>query len=246
MLAKRIIPTLLCRNRTLIKGKQFRSWRIVGLVTQSVRIFEARGADELILLDIGATPEKRSPDLEMIAELADVCFMPLAIGGGVRTVEDAQKLLRAGADKVVIGQAALENPQLVSDIANKAGSQAVIVAIDVRDDNVVGLAGQFDERKSPVGFALCMEQLGAGELIVTDVGREGTMTGYNLTLIESLRDYLNIPVIAHGGAGSYEDLHDGIGAGADAVAAGAMYQFTEATPRGAAEYLKERGVVVRL
>lgn len=235
-LAVRVIPTLLCRGRTLVKGKQFNSWRSVGVVAQAVRIYQARGVDELVLLDIGATPEGRGPDLQLVEELTAGCFMPLAVGGGVRTVEQIHDLLRAGADKVVVRSAGVA---FVEKAAKVVGCQAIVAALDV-----CGLTG-------PNGFdwiaaAQRWADAGAGEIMLTRMDREGTLEGYDLELINKVSAAVDVPVIAHGGCGTYEHMHQAIQAGASAVAAGAMFQFTDATPRGAVEYLARKGVEVRL
>lgn len=238
-LATRIIPTLLCRGRQLVKGKQFNAWRSVGVVAQAVRVYQERGVDELVLLDIGATPEGRGPDLRLVEELTAGCFMPLAIGGGVRTLEDVRALLRAGADKVVIRSAGIEFARAAAKVV---GRQAIVAALDV-----YGLHGEpwvngFDWRAAAQRWA----RAGAGEILLTSVHHEGTMQGYNLELISAVSRAVDVPVIAHGGAGTYQHMLEAVRAGASAVAAGAMFQFTDATPAGAARYLAEHGVETRV
>ena len=242
-LAKRIIPTLLVRGRQLVKGVAFNSWRSVGHVQQSVRIHQARGVDELVLLDISATVEGRGPDLKLVEELTRDCFMPLAVGGGVKSVDDVRALLKAGADKVVIGEGACIAVQLASAAV---GAQAIVVSIDVDARGKVAWIGHTPTNLSPVEFAQKMQKEGAGEILITSIEREGAMQGYDLDLIRAVSKAVTIPVIAHGGCGSYRDMLLAIEAGADAVAAGAMFQFTDATPRGAAEYLAKHGIEVRL
>ena len=241
-LAKRIIPTLLIRGRQLVKGKQFNAWRSVGHVGQAVRIHQARGVDELVICDISATPEGRGPNLELIEELTKDCFMPLAVGGGVRTVEDVKTLLRAGADKVVIGRGAHSESTLISDCRRTVGSQAVVVAIDVKHGQVRHMGAG----PGPARWAQWMQDVGAGEILLTSVEREGTLQGFDLEMIHAVSRAVSIPVIAHGGCGSYEDMRLAIEAGADAVAAGALFQFSDCTPRGAAEYLAEHGIETRI
>lgn len=236
-LATRIIPTLLCRGRQLIKGQRFNAWRSVGVVAQAVRIFQQRGVDELVLLDIDATKEGRGPDLDLIGELSEVCFMPLAVGGGIRTVADAKAVLRAGADKVVVGAG---GPTSIRPIASSLGCQAVIAAVDV--------CGPFARGAGAVGYlqhAWECQEAGAGEILLTSVDREGTMKGYDYQRIESASRVLSIPIIAHGGCGSYQDMEMAVRWGASAVAAGAMFAFTDQTPREAAEYLASRGIETR-
>ena len=246
-LAKRIIPTLLCRGRQLVKGIGFDSWRSVGLAAQAVRIHSMRGVDELILLDITATAEGRGPDLDLVRELSEVCFMPLSVGGGIRNVADVRALLRAGADKVVVNSAAWEVDGLLDAIANEFGRQALVVSIDADEEHQVHIRSG----KQPVGldavrWASVVAEHAAGEIMLNSVSRDGTMGGYDLDLISAVSTAVEVPVIAAGGAGTYEHLYQAIRNGADAVAAGAMFCFTDHTPKGAAEYLQARGVEVRV
>lgn len=243
MLAHRVIPTILCRGRTMVKGKRFDSWRSVGVAAQAVRIHQMRGVDEVCLLDIGATPEGRGPDLGLVEELSEVLFAPLAVGGGVQSIADVSALLRAGADKIVIGTWA---PPLVKPTAGIVGSQAIIAAIDVKGDRVAWSCGRAVGALDPVTYALSLAEDGAGEILLTSIDREGTMEGYDLDLIERVAHAVDIPVIAHGGCSGYEDMANAIRAGASAVAAGALFQFTDATPRAAAAYLHEHGIEARV
>lgn len=243
-LAVRIIPTILCKGRQMVKGEKFNAWRSVGLAAQAVRIHQGRGVDEIALLDIGATPENRLVDLKLVEELTANCFSPIAVGGGVRTLEDVRALLAAGADKAVLGTYAIP---LVLPLAKVVGCQAIVVAIDVIEGTVAWNCGKAVARSlGPVEYAKQMQAEGAGEILLTSVDREGTMQGYDLNLIESVAKAVSIPVIAHGGCGSYEHMLQAVHAGASAVAAGAMFQFTEQTPRGAAEYLASHGIETRL
>lgn len=244
-LAKRIIPTLLCRGRTLVKGEKFNSWRSVGVAEQAVRIHQAREVDELCLLDITATAENRGPDLKLVEQLSAMCFMPLSIGGGVRTVQDVRDLLNAGADKVVVGTAAYRDPYALFKMAETVGSQAIVVAIDCRGKSVYVESGKAQTRTTPLRFARFAAFGGAGELLLTAIDREGTMQGYDLELIRQVAHEVDIPVIANGGSGTYQHMLEAIQAGADAVAAGAMFTFTDCTPRGAAEYLRAQGIETR-
>lgn len=243
MLAHRIIPTILCHGRQMVKGKRFNAWRTVGLAAQAVRIHQMRGVDELMLLDIAATAEGRGPDLELVAELAEVCLMPLAVGGGIRTVDDAWSVLRAGADKVVVGTA---GPKAIAEISSRMGSQAVVAACDYREGKAYVRCGKARTRQPAAGWALSCFRHGAGEILLTAMSLEGTQEGYDLDTIRRISNLLPIPVIAHGGAGTYQHMIEAIEAGADAVAAGAMFQFTDQTPQGAARYLAEHGVETRI
>lgn len=248
MLATRIVPVMLQRGSTLVKGTSFNSWRSVGHSLQAVRIYNARGVDELIYLDIAATPEGRGPDFETVRKLTDECFMPITVGGGVRSVDDVRELLSAGADKVAICTAALEIPGLISDASDQFGSQAIVASVDVREPGYpCARCGTIRwELFGAVTWARALANAGAGEILLTSIDRDGTLQGYDLDLISAVSKAVNIPVIAAGGAGTYEHLYEGIKAGASAVAAGAMWTFTDATPKGAAHYLAKKGVEVRL
>lgn len=248
-LAHRIIPTILVRGRQLVKGIAFDSWRSVGIATQAARIHSMRGVDELVILDISATREGRGPDLGMIEELSETCFMPLAVGGGVRGIDDAQALLRAGADKVVVGSG---GPEVIHQITKRVGQQAVVASVDYK--------GSFDEGALPRAYThngtrdvdslpgrlFEVGLAGAGEILLTAIELEGTMRGYDICPIYASSRTINVPLIASGGCGEYRHMLEAIQAGANAVAAGAMFQFTDYTPRGAAEYLHVAGVEVRL
>lgn len=235
---------MLCRGRQLVKGVAFDSWRPVGHAAQAVRIHQARGVDELVLLDIAATREGRGPDLDLVAELSENCFMPLAVGGGVRSVDDVKRLLHAGADKVVIGTWAWIS-DVVHEASNAVGCQAIVVTCDVVD-RIEDVDGPRCMRDAAPGRAKWVAERGAGEILLQSVPRDGTMTGYDVELIRSVSEAVDIPVIASGGAGCYDHMREALEAGASAVAAGAMFQFTDQTPRGAAEYLAKRGIEVRL
>ncbi|MDP7069114.1 MAG: imidazole glycerol phosphate synthase cyclase subunit, partial [Candidatus Peribacteraceae bacterium] len=239
---------LLCDGTTLIKGVGFDSWRGICSPLQAVRLFNMREVDELVFLDIRATEQNRSPDFALISSLADSCFVPLAVGGGVRSVEDARNLLMAGADKVVLNSAAYENPQLVSDLVQKFGSQCVVISIDVRSGkNVTTHSGREETNKNVVEFAKEMEEAGAGEILLTSVERDGTMEGYDIPIIRSVVDKVSIPVIASGGAGNYEHMAQALkDGGASAIASSSMYHFTGQTPLMAKKYLHENGFTVRM
>lgn len=250
-LAVRIIPTILCRGRQMVKGTRFDAWRSVGLAAQAVRIHAMRGVDEVCLLDIGATPEGRGPDLSLVSELAEKLFVPLAVGGGVRTIADVRDLLRAGADKVVIGTIAIEHAERIREMADTVGSQAIVAAVDARPlyDDCWVVSDHCGKRKLKLradNMARLFERQGAGEILLTSTEREGTMRGYDLELIRQISPMVDVPVIAHGGCGTYQDMVDAVEAGASAVAAGAMFQFTDQTPQGAAEYLAQHGIETRI
>jgi imidazole glycerol-phosphate synthase subunit HisF len=252
MLKTRIIPTLLYKDVGLVKGVGFDSWRPVGSAVQAVRVYNMREVDELIFLDITATDEERPPDFDTVDQLADACFMPMAVGGGVRTLEHARNLLQVGADKVCLGSAAIESPALVADISRRFGAQCVVVSVDVRrapDGSmcVMNRCGRDATGHDPVEFAQEIERLGAGEILVQSVCRDGTMSGYDIALIAAVSAAVSIPVIASGGAGSYADMAAAVkDGGASAVAAASIFHFTEQTPLEAKRYLAQQGIPVRL
>lgn len=246
-LAVRVIPTLLARGHQLVKGKQFNSWRSVGHVQQAVAIHQARGVDELIVLDIAATPAGRGPDFAFVEQLTESCFMPITYGGGVRSVSDVKRLLACGADKVCIGTAVTQVPDLVSDCADRFGSQAICVAMDVGYDNTVMIeCGKTWWTADYRYYADWVQRAGAGELLLTSIDREGTLSGYDLDLIRAVSEAVSIPVIAHGGCSGYPNMAEAVKAGASAVAAGALFQFTDATPKEAATYLHQVGIEARV
>lgn len=246
MLALRVIPTLLLHGAGLVKGEGFDARRRIGSALQAVRVFEARQVDELIVLDIAATPQGRGPDLDAIANMTEGCFMPVTVGGGVRCVEDFRALLMAGADKIAICTAALDDPDLISRASRRCGAQCVTVAIDVRAGVVTSRCGTQPTGRDPVAWAQECVDRGAGEILLTAVERDGTMTGYDLDLIRSVASAVSVPVIASGGASGPEDFEAADAAGASAVAAGALWQFTTMTPLLAKRHLASRGVPVRL
>jgi len=248
----RVMPTLLFKEVGLVKGVGFDSWRRVGSAMQAVKVYNMREVDELVYLDVTATTDKRPPDFESVDELADECFMPLTVGGGVRTVDDVRRLLQVGADKVAVNTAAVENPAVIREMAQRFGSQCVVVSIDARrradgTHEAYTHAGTVATGRDPVSLAQEVEALGAGEILLTSIERDGTMTGYDVELTRRVSEAVSIPVIASGGAGTYahmaEVLRDGR---ASAVAAASMFHFTEQTPLEAKRYLREQGFRVRL
>lgn len=250
MLKARVIPTLLWKGFGLVKGVGFDSWRGVGAVMPAVKVYNRRDVDELVLLDIVATSEGRVPDYETVEEIAAECFVPFTVGGGVSDVETVRGLLRAGADKVAINSAAYADPTLIQAASDLFGAQCIVVGIDAtrRPDGAyecLANSGTKATGESPVAWAKRVEELGAGEILLTSVERDGTLQGYDLTLVEEVARAVRIPVIASGGAGTFEHLHAAIERGATAVAAASMFHFTEQTPREAKAYLKSRGVAVR-
>ena len=252
MLKVRVMPTLLFKDLGLVKGIRFDSWRRVGSVMQAVKVYNLREVDELIFLDISATSERRPPDFETVDEIADECFMPLTVGGGVRKVEHAIKLLQVGADKISLNTAAIEYPDLIRELAEELGSQCVVVSIDVKQQAngsyaVCTHAGTHATGKDPITWSQEAEQLGAGEILLTSIDRDGTMKGYDLEVTRRLSEAVSIPVIASGGAGNYEHLASVLIEGkASAVAAASIFHYTQQTPLEAKKFLRDRGIKVRI
>jgi len=246
------MPTLLFKEVGLVKGVGFDSWRRVGSAMQAVKVYNMREVDELIYMDITATVDKHPPDFESVDELADECFMPLTVGGGVRTVEDVRRLLQVGADKVAVNTAAVENSAVIREMAQRFGSQCVVLSIDGRRHadgsyEVYTHSGTVATGKDPVWLAQEMEALGAGEILLTSIERDGTMAGYDVELTRRVCEAVTVPVIASGGAGTYAHMAEVLREGrASAVAASSIFHFTEQTPLEAKRYLREQGFRVRL
>jgi len=251
MLKIRVMPTLLYKDFGLVKGVGFDSWRRIGSAMQAVKVYNLREVDELVFLDITASREGRPPDFGTVDELADECFMPLAVGGGIRTLEHVQRLLQVGADKVVVNTAAVESPDLVRHIARRFGSQCVVVSIDTRRHahgayEVYTHAGTTPTGKDPVAMAREAEAAGAGEILITSIDQDGTMKGYDVRLTRLVADAVTIPVIASGGAGTYAHMAEVLSEGhSSAVAAASVFHFTHQTPAEAKRYLRDHGFVVR-
>jgi cyclase len=252
MLKKRVMPTLLFKEVGLVKGVGYDSWRRVGSAMQAIKVYNMRQVDELVLLDIAATPNGDAPDFHQVDELADECFAPMTVGGGVRSIDHFRELLAVGADKVAVNTGAIENPALISQAAELFGSQCVTISIDVRrrpdgSPEVMSHCGRQSTRLDPVAWARDAEKLGAGEILLGSVDRDGTMTGYDLDLIRAVSTAVRIPVIASGGAGNYRHMEEALTiGGADAVAAASIFHFTEMTPREAKLHLKAAGLPVRV
>ena len=231
MIRPRVIPCLLIHHRGLVKTAKFKAPKYLGDPINIVRIFNDKEVDELIVLDITATREKRPPQFELLKGLASECFMPLAYGGGIGSMEDIRALLSIGIEKVILNTAAIKNPALIRAAAAYAGSQAVVVSLDVKKGalgraEVYSHAGRRATGLDPLRQAKAMEALGAGELFMNSVDLDGTMQGYDLGLIRRITDAVSIPVVACGGAGSLQDLIDVIRiGGASAAAAGSLFVF---------------------
>ena len=231
MLRTRVIPCLLLDGESLVKTVRFKKPQYIGDPINTVRIFNELEVDELIFLDITATREGRRPNFKILQEIADECFMPLAYGGGIRSLEDAHRILSIGLEKVAINSFACEDPGFVTALAKRFGSQSVIVSMDVKKNlfgkhEVRTRSGERGTGWHPVDWARKLEELGAGELLVTAVDREGTWSGFDLELIRAVSDAVEIPVIAHGGAGCVSDIAQAVNeGGASAVALGSMVVF---------------------
>ncbi|HZH34440.1 MAG TPA: glycosyl amidation-associated protein WbuZ [Pyrinomonadaceae bacterium] len=248
----RIMPTLLHKDVGLIKGIGFDSWRRVGSAMQAIKVYNMREVDELVFLDITATQDNRPPDFQTIDELADECFMPMTVGGGIRSVEDVRGLLKVGADKISINTAAVENPSLITQISERFGAQCVVVSIDFKKKEdgsyeVYTHSGTKPTGREPVEFAEECARRGAGEILLTSIDRDGTMTGYDVELTARVCESVSVPVIASGGAGNYEHMAQVLIEGkASAIAAASIFHFTQQTPLEAKVYLREKGIRVRL
>ncbi|MBX2924891.1 MAG: AglZ/HisF2 family acetamidino modification protein [Chitinophagaceae bacterium] len=230
MKRSRIIPALLLYNRGLVKSVKFKDYKYVGDPINAVKIFNEKEVDEIMILDIGATKEGRAPDIKQITEITSEAFMPLAYGGGITTLEQIKSLFFNGVEKVVLNNVVHNNPALVSEVASRFGSQSVVISIDVKKVLFKGYEVFINNGKSKTGlspdeFAKKAEQLGAGEILLNSIERDGTYKGYDLELISLVSNTVNIPVVAVGGAATPEDFSKAINAGASAAAAGSMFVF---------------------
>jgi cyclase len=251
VLAKRIIPCLDVKDGRVVKGVKFVNLRDAGDPVEAALAYDAQGADELVFLDITASHENRDTMLEVVRRTAEGIYMPLTVGGGIRSVDDVRRLLRAGADKVSLNTAALARPEVIREAAERFGSQCIVVAIDARRESeghwaVYTHGGRRPTGRDAVTWAREATALGAGEILLTSMDRDGTKDGYDLDLTRAIGRAVSVPVIASGGAGSlehfYEALADG---GADAALAASLFHFGIHTIAEAKAYLRERGVEVR-
>jgi cyclase len=252
-LARRIIPCLDVKDGRVVKGINFLSLRDAGDPVEQAAAYDAQGADEVCYLDISASPEGRSTLLDVVARTADQVFAPLTVGGGVRSVEDAERLLDAGADKIAINTAAIRNPELVAAAAARFGSQAIVVAVDAR--RVPGAApvrwevyshgGRTPEGLDALAWCRRVAELGAGEILLTSMDRDGTGAGYDTELLHEVASSVSIPLIASGGVGVLDHLAEGLEAGADAVLAASIFHFGQHTIGEAKAFLAARGLEIR-
>ena len=253
MLKTRVIPIVLLKDGEItVKSVQFGWLRPVGHPVNSVRVYNARNVDELIFLDISATKLNRGPLLSIVPEILDECFMPLTVGGGIKNLSDIHALLNIGADKVAINTSAVENPNLIKDAAFKFGNQCIVVSIDVKKNSngsyeIYTRCGSHPTGLDPIKWAKKMERYGAGEILLNSIDKDGTEEGYDIALIRSVAESLNIPVIAAGGAGKLDDFIAAVKDGrASAVAAGSVYLFTDITPNMVKLGMKNAGINTRI
>jgi imidazole glycerol-phosphate synthase subunit HisF len=251
MLAKRIIPCLDVRDGRVVKGINFEGLRDAGSILEQARFYNSELADELVFLDISASIESRKTTLEEVLKVSEEVFIPLTVGGGISSLERARDAFMHGADKVSVNTAAIREPELISKIAEKFGSQAVVVAIDVK--NVDGTyivhthSGKNPTHYEAVEWAHKVQQLGAGEILLTSMDRDGTKAGYDNEILSRISTTVRIPVIASGGAGNLEHIYQGFTRGhADAALAASIFHFMQYSIREAKQYLRERGIVVRM
>src|SRR6266487_250631 len=231
MVGIRIIPCLLYKGNGLVKTVKFKDPVYIGDVTNAIRILNEKEVDELILLDIDASAKKQRPNVELVKRIASECFMPLCYGGGITTLQDIKEVISVGVEKVSINSAAVQNPLFIKQAAATYGSSTVVVTIDYKQNLwkkliVTGVSGNFKSKYHPVEFAQLMEEMGAGEILVNSIDRDGTMSGYDIELLSKITDKVTIPVIAIGGAGKVEHFIEVINqAHVSAVAAGSMFVF---------------------
>ncbi len=255
MLAKRIIPCLDVKSGRVVKGVNFVELRDAGDPVENASVYDAQGADELTFLDITASSDERDIIIDVVRATAEKIFMPLTVGGGVRVIDDVRRLLLAGADKVSINTAAVHRPEFVEEASRRFGSQCIVVAVDAKrrgegvDEGweVYTHGGRRPTGIDAVGWARRMEALGAGEILLTSMDRDGTKDGYDIPLTRAISDAVTIPVIASGGAGNARHLYEAVAEGrADAVLAASIFHYRETTVEEVKRYLAERGVPVRL
>jgi cyclase len=251
MLKSRIIPCLDVKNGRVVKGINFLDLKDAGDPVEQAKIYSDGGADEICFLDITASNENRETIYDVVERTSKKCFVPLTVGGGVRSVEDINKLLNCGADKVSINTAAVENPRVIEESSKKFGSQCIVVAIDAKKKNdkweIFTHGGRNNSGINALEFAKKMENSGAGELLVTSMDRDGTQVGYDNELMSNITAIVNIPVIASGGVGNLDHLVDGIKLGkASAVLAASIFHYGKHSVKEAKEYLDSKGIPVRI
>ena len=249
MLTKRIIPCLDCKDGRVVKGIKFQNLRDSGDPAELAHLYEEQGADEIVILDVAATPNERANQIETIHSVRKLLHIPLTVGGGVREVNDAKRLLDAGADKVSVNTAAVNNPEMLTQMANAFGRQCTVLAIDAiraaTGWQVVVRSGSTNTGKDVIVWAKEAQDLGAGEILLTSFDRDGTREGYDLELLSAVSSAVNIPVIASGGANSPEHLLAAFNAGADAVLAASIFHEGDYTVKELKSFLNKAGVAIR-
>jgi cyclase len=250
MLKNRIIPCLDVKNGRVVKGINFVDLKDAGDPVEQAKIYSDGGADEICFLDITASNENRDTIYDVVKETSKKCFVPLTVGGGVRSVDDINKLLNCGADKVSINTAAVQNPSVVKESSKKFGSQCIVVAIDAKKKGdtweIFTHGGRKETGINAIEFALKMEKRGAGELLVTSMDKDGTQSGYDIELMKTISESVNIPVIASGGVGTLDHLVDGIKSGASAVLAASIFHYGTYSVNEAKQYLASKDIPVRI
>ena len=251
MLAKRIIPCLDVKAGRVVKGVRFVELKDAGDPVEAARAYDADGADELCFLDITASHEERKILLDVVSRTAEQVFMPLTVGGGIRTIDDIRDLLKAGADKVSINTAAVQHPEFVKQAAERFGTQCIVVAIDAKRGangwEVFTHGGRNATGIDAIDWARTVESYGAGEILLTSMDRDGSKAGYDLALTREVSEAISLPVIASGGAGNLQHLYEGFTEGkADAVLAASIFHYREYTIGQAKEYLRARGIAMRM
>ncbi|MCI7596709.1 MAG: imidazole glycerol phosphate synthase subunit HisF [Lachnospiraceae bacterium] len=253
MYTKRIIPCLDVHNGRVVKGVNFVELQDAGDPVEIGAAYDRAGADELVFLDITASSDGRQTVIDMVRRVAETVFIPFTVGGGIRSIEDFKVLLREGADKVSVNSSAIDRPEIISEAADKFGSQCVVVAIDAKRNpergsfSIYKHGGRLDTGIDAVEWAIKAEKLGAGEILLTSMDGDGTKAGYDLELTRQVADAVNIPVIASGGAGSLQDFKDALTIGkADAALAASLFHYKELEIRQVKEYLHSQGIAVRL
>lgn len=253
MYTKRIIPCLDVHNGRVVKGVNFVELQDAGDPVEIGAAYDRAGADELVFLDITASSDGRQTVIDMVRRVAETVFIPFTVGGGIRSIEDFKVLLREGADKVSVNSSAIDRPEIISEAADKFGSQCVVVAIDAKRNpergsfSIYKHGGRLDTGIDAVEWAIKAEKLGAGEILLTSMDSDGTKAGYDLELTRQVADAVNIPVIASGGAGSLQDFKDALTIGkADAALAASLFHYKELEIRQVKEYLHSQGIAVRL
>lgn len=251
MLKKRIIPSLLLKDGRMVKSVRFGNYRDTGHPVTAAKIYDAQRADELIVLDISASREERGTLLSIVGAMAEECFMPLCVGGGIRAIGDIREIIRGGADKAAINTAAVETPALIEEAARTFGSSTIVVSVDYKKNargfnEVFIRGGTVGTGRDPVSWTKEVAERGAGEILLTSIDRDGTMSGLDLPMIRAVVAAVTVPVIAAGGVGSLEDFRLGMEeGGACAVSAASIFHFTDQSPIKARKFLVDRGVNVR-